>query len=90
MVEAERRAPTMQKLSLSFTDRLRERDVQLRRTAIDTVQINVGKLCNQACLHCHVEAGLGRNLQNRCSAALLSAVEDTTLDMTGCGKIYLR
>ena len=25
--------------------------------AIPTLQINVGKLCNQACKHCHVEAG---------------------------------
>ncbi len=25
--------------------------------AITTLQVNVGKLCNQACKHCHVEAG---------------------------------
>ncbi len=31
--------------------------VSLRRQTISTVQINLGKLCNQACLHCHVEAG---------------------------------
>jgi radical SAM/Cys-rich protein len=29
----------------------------LRRGAVTTVQINVGKLCNMACLHCHVDAG---------------------------------
>src|SRR5256885_1081089 len=29
----------------------------LRRLAPDTLQINVGKLCNQACHHCHVDAG---------------------------------
>ncbi len=28
-----------------------------RRGRLDTLQINVGKICNQACLHCHVEAG---------------------------------
>ena len=25
--------------------------------AIDVLQINVGKLCNQTCAHCHVDAG---------------------------------
>jgi len=29
----------------------------LVRTQVRTLQINVGKLCNQACHHCHVEAG---------------------------------
>ncbi|MCP4580422.1 MAG: radical SAM/Cys-rich domain protein [candidate division Zixibacteria bacterium] len=29
----------------------------LQAKTLDTIQINVGKLCNQACLHCHVEAG---------------------------------
>ncbi len=24
--------------------------------AIETLQVNVGKLCNQACKHCHVDA----------------------------------
>ncbi len=32
----------------------------LRPTSIDTLQINVGKLCNQACRHCHVDAGPDR------------------------------
>jgi len=30
---------------------------QLRRSAPRTIQVNVGKLCNQACHHCHVDAG---------------------------------
>jgi radical SAM/Cys-rich protein len=29
----------------------------LRRERVRTLQVNVGKLCNQACHHCHVEAG---------------------------------
>jgi radical SAM/Cys-rich protein len=32
----------------------------LRAYAVDTIQINVGKLCNQSCAHCHVEAGPNR------------------------------
>lgn len=31
--------------------------VALRRDDIRILQINLGKLCNQACKHCHVEAG---------------------------------
>ncbi len=29
----------------------------LRRANLETVQINLGYLCNQSCLHCHVNAG---------------------------------
>ncbi|HPH64762.1 MAG TPA: arsenosugar biosynthesis radical SAM protein ArsS [Kofleriaceae bacterium] len=29
----------------------------LTRSAVTTLQINVGRLCNMACHHCHVEAG---------------------------------
>ena len=29
----------------------------LRRGVVRTLQVNVGKLCNQACHHCHVDAG---------------------------------
>jgi radical SAM/Cys-rich protein len=32
----------------------------LRTTAVDILQINVGKRCNQACHHCHVDAGPDR------------------------------
>jgi radical SAM/Cys-rich protein len=33
----------------------------LRRGKVDIFQINVGKLCNQTCVHCHVNAGPRRN-----------------------------
>ncbi len=29
----------------------------LSRSSVTTLQVNVGKLCNQACHHCHVDAG---------------------------------
>src|SRR6188768_2134582 len=29
----------------------------LRRNALEIVQVNVGYVCNQSCLHCHVNAG---------------------------------
>jgi len=32
----------------------------LRRARLETLQVNLGYLCNQSCLHCHVNAGPGR------------------------------
>jgi radical SAM/Cys-rich protein len=35
----------------------------LRRQRLETLQVNLGYRCNQACLHCHVAAGPGRTEQ---------------------------
>jgi MoaA/NifB/PqqE/SkfB family radical SAM enzyme len=34
---------------------------ELRAAEITTLQVNVDKLCNQACKHCHVDAGPHRS-----------------------------
>jgi len=39
-----------------FQQRLAEHGLTLRRDALQTLQINVGRKCNQACRHCHVDA----------------------------------
>ncbi len=44
----------------TFDTRLHEQGLALRRTAPRVLQINVGKLCNLMCSHCHVNAGPGR------------------------------
>lgn len=44
----------------AFADRLTADGQTLSRRAITTLQINVGKMCNLACHHCHVEAGPSR------------------------------
>ncbi len=41
----------------SFRQTLDDHDIELVRGHTTTLQINVGRLCNQACLHCHLEAG---------------------------------
>ena len=41
----------------SFPKVLRRRQLRLDRRQLTTLQVNVGKLCNQTCRHCHVEAG---------------------------------
>ncbi len=45
----------------SFADTLAKRGLSLSRTAVQTLQVNVGRLCNLACRHCHLEAGPGRH-----------------------------
>ncbi len=61
----------------------------LRRGAPRTLQINVGKLCNQACHHCHVDAGPGRKEQmsapvaERLMEVLAASPAITTVDLTG-------
>ncbi|MDH3624123.1 MAG: arsenosugar biosynthesis radical SAM protein ArsS [Myxococcales bacterium] len=48
----------------------------LRPASIEILQINVGKLCNQTCRHCHVDAGpdrtevMSRETAEQCVAAL--------------------
>jgi radical SAM/Cys-rich protein len=39
-----------------FQQKLAEHGLALRRGALQTLQINVGRKCNQACRHCHVDA----------------------------------
>lgn len=39
-----------------FEKRLALHGVTLRRVGLQTLQINVGRKCNQACRHCHVDA----------------------------------
>src|SRR6185503_13270466 len=39
-----------------FEQRLAAQHLTLRRGALQTLQLNVGRKCNQACRHCHVDA----------------------------------
>jgi radical SAM/Cys-rich protein len=61
----------------------------LSRKSPRTIQVNVGKLCNQACHHCHVDAGPRRiERMTRASAERLIEVLAAshcveTLDITG-------
>lgn len=43
-----------------FAQRLVADHQKLRRASLHTVQLNMGKMCNLACHHCHVEAGPSR------------------------------
>lgn len=55
---------------------------------LSVLQANIGKLCNLACEHCHVEAGPGRTelMSRACMDAILDVMESRgieTLDITG-------
>jgi radical SAM/Cys-rich protein len=60
----------------------------LHATGISVLQVNVGKLCNQTCHHCHVDAGpdriesMSRETAEQCIAAL-AATDIPTVDLTG-------
>jgi radical SAM/Cys-rich protein len=43
-----------------FDAKLAAHGLSLRAAGVETLQVNVGKLCNQACKHCHVDAGPAR------------------------------
>jgi radical SAM/Cys-rich protein len=62
---------------------------ELRAAEPTTLQVNVGKRCNQACHHCHVDASPARtevmadDVFEACLAALARTPELDTLDITG-------
>lgn len=60
----------------------------LQPVELEIFQINVGKLCNMACRHCHVDAGPDRReiMSRSTIAACLTALDQTTahtVDLTG-------
>lgn len=75
---------------MSFADTLRRHGLPpLVRDRVTTLQINVGRLCNLACHHCHVEAGPGRTevmsreVASQAVALLARHPHVDTLDLTG-------
>lgn len=41
----------------SFQEKLKSHSLKLERGRTTTLQVNVGRLCNLSCKHCHLEAG---------------------------------
>lgn len=72
-----------------FSEKLSEIGLDpLRPTGIEILQVNLGKLCNQTCAHCHVDAGpdrsevMTRRTMEECLSALVaSSIE--LVDLTG-------
>ena len=61
----------------------------LKPTGVQIFQINVGKMCNQVCKHCHVDAGpdrkeiMTRDTMKQCLLALQENPQLKTVDLTG-------
>jgi radical SAM/Cys-rich protein len=74
-----------------FRDKIKEAGVDhILPTSLEIFQINIGKLCNQTCAHCHVDAGPDRkeeqmskeNLQ-KCLYLIAKIPTIHTVDITG-------
>jgi radical SAM/Cys-rich protein len=72
-----------------FHDALRNNRIDLTPRDIETLQINITKLCNQTCVHCHVDSSPKRTEQmalptvERCLEILSSHDNIKNLDITG-------
>jgi radical SAM/Cys-rich protein len=74
----------------AFAERLLEHDLYpLKPTGTTILQINVGKMCNQTCKHCHVDAGpdrkeiMTRETMQLCLQAIQNSPGIGTVDLTG-------
>ena len=72
----------------SFVEKLESGGQSLSRRAVDVLQVNLGRYCNLACLHCHVESGPTRKemMSRENVEAVLSFLARTaipTVDITG-------
>ena len=71
-----------------FERRLAEHGLALERAGLQTLQLNVGRKCNQACRHCHVDAAPWRTeMMNattaRRAADWIKAHRPPIVDITG-------
>ncbi|MCA9730749.1 MAG: arsenosugar biosynthesis radical SAM protein ArsS [Deferribacteres bacterium] len=72
-----------------FKKTILESHVDVEPLAVETLQLNITKLCNQACLHCHVDASPKRTEQmdletiDRCLEILAGNNGIKNVDITG-------
>jgi radical SAM/Cys-rich protein len=73
----------------NFEDKVRENNNSFYRNKLKTLQINIGKVCNLACHHCHVESGPLRteNMNAKTAVRLVHLIHKSkdiqTVDLTG-------
>lgn len=73
----------------SFQEKLDQHSLRLTRLPTETLQVNITKLCNQACLHCHVDASPRRRemMSDEAISACLSVLKNQpdikNIDITG-------
>ena len=73
----------------SFEALVERHGIDLTPLGVGTLQVNITKLCNQACRHCHVDASpkrteaMDRRTLDRCLEVLAQHEAIRTLDITG-------
>src|SRR5882672_9488249 len=80
--------PATVQTSIGFDEKLAAHGLKLRAATVETLQVNVGKLCNQACKHCHVDASPKRTeiMTRETAEQVIDAVQRfriPTVDVTG-------
>ena len=71
-----------------FSEKIRHLGGPMTRRRVDALQVNLGRYCNLACIHCHVESGPTRTeMMSRetieAVLAFLARSSIPTLDLTG-------
>lgn len=72
-----------------FEDKLKQQALfPLKTTELEILQVNLGKMCNQVCTHCHVDAGPDRKeiMTKETMQYCLNAIDHSdchTVDLTG-------
>ncbi len=75
---------------IPFQEKLKENGLYpLKPTGIEIFQVNMGKMCNQVCQHCHVDAGpdrkeiMTKETMQQCIDVLKNNPSLKTVDLTG-------
>ncbi len=75
---------------IPFQQKLKKTNLYpLNPLQIEIFQVNIGKMCNQTCKHCHVDAGpdrkeiMARETMQECLVALKNNPSLLTVDLTG-------
>ncbi|MDO8992132.1 arsenosugar biosynthesis radical SAM (seleno)protein ArsS [Daejeonella sp.] len=71
-------------IHLTFSEKLAFSGIYpLKASGIDIMQLNLGKMCNQTCKHCHVDAGPDRKeMMSRITMQLcLDALKNSNIDV---------
>ena len=73
----------------NFYDKIQEHNCNLDPVSVETLQVNITKLCNQACLHCHVDSSpkrtesMNKETVDACLEVLRKNDGVKKLDITG-------
>lgn len=72
-----------------FSKKVQQSSLELSPTSIETLQVNITKLCNQACRHCHVDSSptrtehMSKLTVDQCLKVLKKNPSIKKLDLTG-------